>query len=60
MVYPLLHNVELSKDPALISLDIVVQKSRSDNLTKVIMEVLMISGGFVKRPNCLEVHMFQG
>ncbi len=31
--------------PILISLDKVVASSRNDNLTKVIMEAIMISGG---------------
>jgi hypothetical protein len=37
----------------------MVKRSWSDNLTKVIMEVLMISGSFAKRPNFPEAHMLQ-
>jgi hypothetical protein len=36
------------KIPLLISLDRVIEGSRSDNLTKVIIEVLMIGGGVPK------------
>jgi hypothetical protein len=41
------------KIPLLISLDRVIEGSRSDNLTKVIMEVLMI-GGRVPRDKMLK------
>jgi len=48
VICELLCNAELGKDFNFISLDLVIERLGSDNLTKVIMEALIIGDGVAR------------